>query len=133
MTYRRAPGSPLNARQIVTPQRTMVCLPESSRYKENPGAPSEHFWIRRTRPLEILRTRPRSDASYLEKGWGKLLQRSVNVHGLDVIQEVLLLTRLRVRYDTELDSRAVVVVPLVLLLVLEDEEQDTLRDLLNPD
>ena len=55
------------------------------------------------------------------------------MHGLDVIEEVLLLTRLRVRNDTELDCRAVVVVPLVLLLILEDEEKDTLRDLLNPD
>lgn len=104
----------------------MVCLPESSLYKENPGAPSEQRWIVRTLPVEIFRTRPRSDASYLEKGWGKILQRSVNVHCLDVIQEVLLLTRLRVRNDTELDGRAVVVVPLVLLLVLEDEEENPL-------
>lgn len=100
----------------------MVCLPESSLYKENPGAPSEQRWIRRTLPVEIFRTRPRSDASYLEKGWGKFLQRSVNMHGLHVVQEVLLLTRLRVRNDTELDGWAIVVVPLVLLLILEDEE-----------
>ena len=100
----------------------MVCLPESSRYNENPGAPSEQRWIRRTLPVETFRTRPRSDASYLENGWGKLRQRSVNVHGLDVVQEVLLLASGRIRYDTELDGWAIVVVPLVLLLVLEDEE-----------
>ena len=100
----------------------MVCLPESSRYKENPGAPSEHFWIRRTRPLEILRTRPRSDASYLEKGWGKFLQRSVNVHGLDVIEKVLLDSFLLVLDDTKLGSAPSVVVPSLLIRVEEDEE-----------
>ena len=99
----------------------MVCLPESSRYRENPGAPSEHFWIRRTRPLEIFRTRPRSDASYLEKGWGKFLQRSVNVHGLDMVETVLHGVFLHVSDDSELGSLVRVVVS--LFFVLEDEEE----------
>ena len=131
MTYRRAPGSPWNARQIVTPQRTMVCLPESSRYRENPGAPSEQRWIVRTLPVEIFRTRPRSDASYLEKGRGKFLQRSVNVHGLHVVQEVLLLEGIWVCHDTELGCATGVVVPLLLILIKEDKEEHPTSDLLD--
>ena len=101
----------------------MVCLPESSRYRENPGAPSEQRWIVRTLPVEIFRTRPRSDASYLEKGWGKFLQRSVNVHGLHVVQEVLLLESIRVSHNTELSRPTGVVVPLLLILVNENRSQ----------
>ena len=100
----------------------MVCLPESSLYKENPGAPSEQRWIRRTLPVEIFRTRPRSDASYLEKGWGKFRQRSVNVHGLHVIQEVLHLVSVGIRNDPELSSLSSVVVPIGVVLILEYEE-----------
>lgn len=79
-----------------------MALPESSLYKENPGAPSEQRWMLSTFPVEIFRTRPRSDASYLEKGWGIFRQRSVNVHGLDVVQQVLLLASLDIRDDAEL-------------------------------
>ena len=100
----------------------MVCLPESSRYKENPGAPSEQRWIRNTLPVEIFLTRPRSDASYLEKGRGKFLQRSVNVHGLDVVQEVLFPESVWVSHDAELCRTTGVVVPTLLICVDEDEE-----------
>lgn len=106
----------------------MVCLPESSLYKENPGAPSEQRWIVRTLPVEIFRTRPRSDASYLEKGWGEFRQCSVNMHGLDVVQEVLHLTSLDIRDDTELSTTTGVVVSAPVLLVLEDEEEDIRGD-----